>query len=116
MSFDTVPILDLALSRDPITKPAFLSSLRHALLTVGFFYIRNTGIDARLIQNVVEQGKAFFDLPQEEKLQIQMKNVPSFLGGFPIFPFKTSVSVSFAIQSKLVICYGRKEQGFRVLR
>ncbi len=80
MSFDSIPILDLSLSRDPETKPAFLSALRHALLEVGFLYIKNTGIDESLIRDVITQGKAFFDLPQEEKLKIQMKNVPSFLG------------------------------------
>ena len=80
MSFESVPILDLALARDPETKPAFLSSLRDALLTVGFLYIKNIGIEDSLIQDVVAQGKAFFDLPQEEKLKIQMRNVPSFLG------------------------------------
>ncbi|CAF9918476.1 MAG: hypothetical protein HETSPECPRED_003766 [Heterodermia speciosa] len=77
MSFDSVPILDLARARDPDTKPTFLSALRDALLTVGFFYIKNTGIDDSLIQDVVEQGRAFFDLPQEEKLKIQMKNTRS---------------------------------------
>ena len=77
MSFDSVPILDLARARHPSTKPIFLSSLRDALLTVGFFYIKNTGIDDSLIQDVVEQGRAFFDLPQEEKLKIQMKNTKS---------------------------------------
>lgn len=80
MSFDSIPILDLSLSRHPETKPAFLSALRHALLEVGFLYVKNTGIDESLIHDVITQGKAFFDLPQEEKLKIQMKNVPSFLG------------------------------------
>lgn len=80
MSFDAIPILDLSLSRDPKTKPAFLESLRKALLEVGFLYIKNTGINDSLIQDVIAQGKAFFDLPEEKKLEIQMKNVPSFLG------------------------------------
>ncbi|MCJ1467718.1 hypothetical protein MMC07_006343 [Pseudocyphellaria aurata] len=80
MSFTSIPILDLSLSHDPDTKPAFLESLREALLQVGFLYIKNTGIDDALIQDVVTQGKAFFDLPEEKKLEIQMKKVPSFLG------------------------------------
>jgi isopenicillin N synthase-like dioxygenase len=80
MSFNSVPILDLALSRDPLTKPAFLKSLRHALLEVGFLYLKNTGVDDALIQDVIVQGKAFFDLPEEKKLEIEMKNAPSFLG------------------------------------
>ena len=80
MSFSTIPILDISLARSPDTKPTFLGSLRNALLDVGFLYIKNTGIDPDLIQNVIEQGKAFFELPEEKKLEIQMKSVPSFLG------------------------------------
>ncbi|MCJ1372759.1 hypothetical protein MMC20_003984 [Loxospora ochrophaea] len=80
MSFNAIPILDLSLSRDPKTKSAFLEDLRHALLEVGFLYISNTGIDDDLISQVISQGKAFFDLPDDKKLEIQMKNAPSFLG------------------------------------
>ena len=80
MSFSAIPVLDLSLSRHSDTKKAFLNSLRDALLDVGFLYIKNTGIEDALIQDVIEQGKAFFDLSEEQKLEVQMKNVPSFLG------------------------------------
>ena len=80
MSFSTIPILDISLARKKETKPVFLDSLRNALLDVGFLYIKNTGIDASLIQDVIAEGKAFFDLPEEKKLEIQMKNASSFLG------------------------------------
>lgn len=80
MSFDTIPVLDLSQARDVEKKPDFLGSLRHALLEVGFLYIKNTGIDQALIQNVIAQGKRFFELSEEKKLNIEMKNAPSFLG------------------------------------
>ena len=80
MSFDTIPILDLSLARDVTTKPDFLKDLRHALLEVGFLYIKNTGISELLVSDVINKGKAFFDLPEDEKLAIEMKNKPSFLG------------------------------------
>jgi isopenicillin N synthase-like dioxygenase len=80
MSFDAIPILDLSLSRSPETKPAFLNDLRYALLEVGFLYIKNTGIPDTLVQDVIKLGKAFFDLPLEKKLEIEMKNARSFLG------------------------------------
>ena len=80
MSFSSIPVLDLSLARNQDTKPAFLESLRIALLDVGFLYIKNTGIDDTLIQDVIEQGKAFFSLPDEKKLEVQMKQQPSFLG------------------------------------
>lgn len=92
MSFSSLPVLDLSLSNDSDTKPAFLDSLRNALLEVGFFYISNTGIDDSLIQNVITQGRAFFDLPEEKKLEIQMKKVPSFLGA-SILPYDKIISL-----------------------
>lgn len=73
MSFSTIPVLDLSLSRNPTTKPAFLLGLRKALLEVGFLYINNTGIDETLITEVISDGKAFFELPDEAKLEVQMK-------------------------------------------
>lgn len=73
-SFQSVPILDYSLSLSPTTKPQFLTGLRNALLEVGFLYIKNTGIDDGLIAKVIELGKKFFDLPEEEKLSIEMKN------------------------------------------
>ncbi|KAL9609130.1 MAG: hypothetical protein Q9167_006073 [Letrouitia subvulpina] len=93
MSFSSIPILDISLARKSDTKPAFLDSLRQALLQVGFLYIENVGIDDGLIQDVIRQGRAFFDLPEEKKLEIQMKNTKSFLGynklGNEITAFKT---------------------------
>lgn len=67
MSFTSIPILDMALANDQSTKPAFLSDLRHALLEVGFLYLKNVGIPDSLFQEVIKEGKAFFDIPLEEK-------------------------------------------------
>ncbi|KAK4658526.1 hypothetical protein QC762_0028860 [Podospora pseudocomata] len=80
MSFTSIPILDLAQASDPATKPQFLAELRHALMEVGFLYLKNVGIPDELFKQVIREGKAFFDIPEEEKLKIEMKNAPSFLG------------------------------------
>ena len=80
MSFSEIPILDLSLASSPDTKPALLNDLRHALLEVGFLYIKNTGVPADLIQDVIELGNSFFDLPEEQKLKCEMVNAKSFLG------------------------------------
>jgi isopenicillin N synthase-like dioxygenase len=66
-SFSSIPILDLSLARNPDTKPAFLEELRYALMEVGFLYLKNVGIPEELTQRVILEGKAFFDLPMEEK-------------------------------------------------
>ncbi|PVH81516.1 putative isopenicillin N synthetase [Cadophora sp. DSE1049] len=80
MSFDSIPMLDLSEAKDPSTKPKFLEQLRHALLEVGFLYLKNVGIPEELTQKVIKEGVSFFDLPMEEKLKVEMKNAPSFLG------------------------------------
>jgi len=80
MPFQEIPILDVSLARDEATKPAFLEQLLDALLNVGFLYIKNTGIDQGLFDKVCEEGIRFFDLPEDEKLRIEMKNAKSFLG------------------------------------
>jgi isopenicillin N synthase-like dioxygenase len=67
MSFTHIPILDLSLARCPDTKLAFLADLRHALLEVGFLYLKNVGIEQELFDRVVKEGKGFFDLDMEEK-------------------------------------------------
>lgn len=70
MSFTSIPVLDLALAKDPATKPAFLSDLRHALMEVGFLYLKNVGIPDEFFKDVIEQGKGFFDIPLEEKYDV----------------------------------------------
>jgi len=67
MSFTSIPILDLAAAQDPATKPQFLKELRHALMEVGFLYLKNVGIPDELFQKIIELGKSFFDIPEEEK-------------------------------------------------
>ena len=78
--FKEIPILDLAEARSEEFKPVFLQKLRDALLNVGFLYIKNTGIEQDLFDKVCAEGIGFFDLPDEEKQRIEMKNQPSFLG------------------------------------
>lgn len=79
-SFTSLPILDLSLARSPETKPQFLDQLRHALFTTGFLYIKNTGIPSSLISEIISLAHKFFDLSDEQKLKIEMKHSPHFLG------------------------------------
>lgn len=98
MSFTNVPVLDLSLAGSADTKPDFLDQLRHALLEVGFLYLKNTGISQDLIDNVVEEGIKFFDIPMEEKYH-SLPAFPSFRGIISLhnflqhsFPFPTNQS------------------------
>ena len=93
--FTEIPTLPLAQAKDVNTKPAFLESLRSALLNVGFLYLSETGLDELLVERVCGEARKFFDdLPMEEKLKIEMKNEKSFLG-------YSRVSSSFSLYGPL---------------
>lgn len=87
MSFKEIPLLDLSLANVPASKPAFLADLRHALLEVGFLYLKNVGISDELFAKVISEGKGFFDIPREEKydslswpiFQLSRRCGPSFI-------------------------------------
>lgn len=66
-SFTSIPVLDLSLASDAATKPEFLDQLRHALLETGFLYLKNVGKPEELFSEIIKQGKAFFDIPEDEK-------------------------------------------------
>jgi isopenicillin N synthase-like dioxygenase len=78
-NFTAVPVLDYGLLSTPATRPEFLQQLRHALVDVGFLYLRNPPVPsvARLIATI---PALFDDLAQEEKDAIAMANSPHFLG------------------------------------
>ena len=68
MSFTSIPVLDLEHAADGSgTKDEFLKGLRHALMEVGFLYLKNVGIPDEVFQAVIQQGKGFFDIPEDEK-------------------------------------------------
>lgn len=39
-------------------------------MEIGFLYLKNAGIPDELFQRVIKEGKAFFDIPTEEKYDI----------------------------------------------
>ncbi|MFD2262187.1 isopenicillin N synthase family dioxygenase [Lacibacterium aquatile] len=71
----TLPILSLAADRE-----SFLADLRRAAREVGFFYLVDHGVDAGLIERLFGLSRQFFDLPDADKLAIEMVNSPHFRG------------------------------------
>jgi isopenicillin N synthase-like dioxygenase len=61
-------------------RTSFLADLREVLHSHGFFYLRDHGVSASLIQDVLTASKRFFALPLEEKLAIDMVHSPHFRG------------------------------------
>ncbi|ORX96104.1 Clavaminate synthase-like protein [Basidiobolus meristosporus CBS 931.73] len=79
---ELIPVLDLSLwvSSDLNKKRLFLQSLRHALIHVGFFYVKNHAVSPELMAGILQQTKEFFNLPIEEKQSLKMENSPQFRG------------------------------------
>ncbi|PHH90812.1 hypothetical protein CDD83_2566 [Cordyceps sp. RAO-2017] len=78
--FSAIPVLDLAQARTPATKAAFLAELRHALVRVGFFYVRNHSIPDPVQAEALRQSVAFFALPLDKKLEMETVRSRHFLG------------------------------------
>ncbi|PBP23460.1 hypothetical protein BUE80_DR005581 [Diplocarpon rosae] len=79
-AFSKIPLLDFALSKDPLTKPSFLEELRRAVVNIGFFYIQNTTVTPATEAALVKKGIELLELPLVEKLKIEMANSKHFLG------------------------------------
>ena len=62
-----IPIIDLSkFNKYEINK------LEKTLNNTGFFIIKNHGISKKLIDNIFEVSKKFFDLSEKEKLRVEM--------------------------------------------
>ncbi|RVT91632.1 isopenicillin N synthase family oxygenase [Rhodovarius crocodyli] len=79
MSILSLPILDLSRLDGP-DHAAFLAELRDAARRVGFFYIVGHGVPDTLEQALRQEARAFFALPEAEKLAVEMIHSPHFRG------------------------------------
>ncbi|QLK61183.1 isopenicillin N synthase family oxygenase [Enterobacteriaceae bacterium Kacie_13] len=76
-----IPLIDFSqFSASPQKREAFLSELRYAAREIGFFYLKNHGIDKTLLCDVQNASRQFFALPEEEKLAVAMINSSHFRG------------------------------------
>ncbi|MDW6026291.1 2-oxoglutarate and iron-dependent oxygenase domain-containing protein [Mesorhizobium sp. BAC0120] len=76
-----VPILDLArFDQGGPQRRMFLADLRSAARDVGFFYLAGHGIPGGEARDVLAAARAFFALPEADKLAIEMVKSPHFRG------------------------------------
>jgi isopenicillin N synthase-like dioxygenase len=77
----TLPTLDISrLDAGEDERQKFLEELRVTARDVGFFYLTGHGVPDNLIRDVVAQSRQFFQLPDADKLAIEMVNSPHFRG------------------------------------
>ncbi len=77
----SIPLIDFSLfSEEGESRETFLLQLRTAARDIGFFYLKGHGIDKQLLSDVQQASRAFFALPEEQKLAVGMINSPHFRG------------------------------------
>ena len=77
----TLPILDLSrLNAGPDEAEAFRAELREVTHEYGFFYLTGHGVPAELIERVMTTSRAFFNLPEDDKMAIENLQSPHFRG------------------------------------
>jgi isopenicillin N synthase-like dioxygenase len=64
-----IPVVDMNDFYDVEKRPVFITTLREAMTTVGFFAVRNTGIASEIIQNAYNQSEEFFKQEEDFKRQ-----------------------------------------------
>lgn len=79
-NFSSLPIIDFQDALSPATKPQFLAELRHALVKVGFLYLKNHSISVQVQQDLLRTSGDFFSLPSDKKAEVNMANTKSFRG------------------------------------
>lgn len=77
----TLPLLSLQrFAPNHPDRDAALAQLREVARDFGFFYLTSHGIPQKRIDTVIALSKRFFALPEQQKLEIEMKKSPHFRG------------------------------------
>ena len=79
-NFTHIPLVNYNDAISAATKPRFLSALRNALVDVGFFYLQNPPIGVDVREKLAKTTGAFFDLPLEKKIEVDVVNSKHFRG------------------------------------
>ncbi len=62
-----IPVVDMNDLNDPAKREEALRTLYGAMTTVGFFAVRNTGVDAGVVQRAYAEAEQFYRSPDEFK-------------------------------------------------
>ena len=77
----TLPVLDLSrLDAGADEAEAFRAELREVTHDYGFFYLTGHGVPNDLIERVMTTSRAFFNLPEADKMAIENLKSPHFRG------------------------------------
>lgn len=80
----SVPTVDLSNLDNPEGKRLALENICRACTEWGAFYLSGTPVQPAILENATNETKAFFNRTTEEKMDIALEKVPSYLGYVPV--------------------------------
>jgi isopenicillin N synthase-like dioxygenase len=87
-TFHEVPVIDVSAlvvaDPDPDALDETVRRIGDACRDVGFLYVKNHGLPDGLSERMMEQTRAFFDLPLEEKMKLRLGQTSQFRGYVPM--------------------------------
>jgi isopenicillin N synthase-like dioxygenase len=94
--FESIPLIDFApMSKDDVSdRQRVADQIRQACLEVGFFYIKNHGVDQAIVDQAFAQTKRFFSLPLEEKMTIHISKSSNHRGYVPFLEEQVDVTAA----------------------
>jgi isopenicillin N synthase-like dioxygenase len=80
--FENIPVFDMQefIHQDKKQRAKFITKLRDVCHHIGFFYIKNHGIDVAKMERILHLTEEFFNLPQAEKDAISIAYSPHYRG------------------------------------
>ncbi|WP_372005715.1 2-oxoglutarate and iron-dependent oxygenase domain-containing protein [Tistrella mobilis] len=93
LAFTEIPVIDFGALVDPASTPAECmavgDAVRDACTRVGFFYVRNHGVDPAVIAGTYGAARDFFALPMDEKMRIHIRKSKNHRGYVPLLEENT---------------------------
>ncbi|KAJ6084604.1 Clavaminate synthase-like protein [Penicillium sp. IBT 16267x] len=91
----SVPTVDLSNLDSPEGKRLALENIRRACTEWGAFYLSGTPVQPAILENATNETKSFFSRTTEEKMDIALEKVPSYLGYVPLASERTGDKVDY---------------------
>ncbi|MGX1881645.1 isopenicillin N synthase family dioxygenase [Streptomyces sp. NPDC055287] len=80
VSPSSLPVIDLSTADAPATRAAFRRRLHDAAHEVGFFHLTGHGVSAAEMDRISGLTRAFFALPEADRVAVSNLNSPHFRG------------------------------------